>query len=32
VTDVAVFVHSDHSRKTYWFLFDAGTARYDLDD
>jgi hypothetical protein len=28
LTDVAFFVHSDHSKKTFWFLFDAGTARY----
>lgn len=28
LTDVAFFVHSDHSKRTFWFLFDAGTARY----
>jgi hypothetical protein len=28
LTNVAFFVHSDQSKRTFWFLFDAGTARY----
>lgn len=28
LTDVAFFVRSDQSKKTFWFLFDVGTARY----
>ncbi len=27
-SDAAFFIHSDQSRKTFWFLFDGGTARY----